>query len=584
MKSPSTGFRLVRNLQARRVAHSFYVVARLKRSASMEQARVEVKSIADRLQHDYPRTNAGWSADVVALTERIVGSVRSALLILFGAVALVLLVACANVANLLLSRGSRRRQELAVRSALGAGRYRLVQLLFTESFLLCVCGGVLGITLAVWGVHALVPLYPPGLPRAAGIQLNAPVLAFTALTALGTAVLVGLAPALRISWTDLNTVLTSAVQFTGFRSSRTRSALVIAQVAIAMVLLTMAGLLVKSFLLRTRVRGFEPLNVLIVEMRTLPPGHVAALLDRIRGLPGIIAAGATTSFSYTQSMGIKVEIAGRSNNAEPISPILEAVTSGYFRALGIPLRSGRAIEQRDGSSAPPVAVINEAMARQCFPEAQRVRRAPSSVEGTVSRRTRFCASSCEEAAVGQQIRTGTQAPWRMIVGIVGDVPIFAVDRPQKPALYLPYLQFDVPPASLAVRTQGPPEKVAASVRSAIRVLEPNLPIFRMTTMRKDLSTITASPRFYTQMLALFAGLALALAACGVYGVASFAVNLRTHEIAVRMALGATRGAVLRAVMWQSAICALAGGGSECLFRSWWRACCCRQPCYSRLSR
>jgi len=515
---------------AMRDRHAFTAIARLKRGATVEQARAEARTIAARLESAYPKTNQGWSADVAPLADYVVGGVRSALLILFGSVAMVLLVACANVANLILSRGVQRQQEMAVRAALGAGRRRLVRLLFAESLLLAVLGGALGITLAVWGVRALVPLYPSGLPRAAEIRLSAPVLAFTMLLSLGTALLVRLAPALRTSRTDLNAALKSGAKARGQRTGRLRATLVVAQVAIAMVLLTGAGLLVKSFLLRTRASGFNPANVLTVQLPDLPQDHVAAILERIRALPGVTAAGATTSFSYLQTMGINVEVAGRLESGEKMLRTFEVVTPEYFHALNLPLRIGRAIDQRDGAASPFVAVISEAMARRAFPG---------------------------EDPLGKQIRLGNSTQWRTIVGVVSDVS-YGADSPRQGLMYLPYLQFDYSPDTIAVRAAARPNDIAPGVRSVIRALEPRAPIIRMETMNEDLAGIVATPRFYTLMLGIFAATALVLAALGVYGVVSVAVSLRTHEIGVRMALGATARDVLRGVMRQGAAMAAFG--------------------------
>jgi putative ABC transport system permease protein len=512
--------------------HLFSVFARLKPGATVEQARAEVKTIADRLARAYPDSNTGWSADAQSLTENIVGGVRSALSMLLGAVGLVLLVACANVANLSLSRGFARRQEMAVRAALGAGRGRLARLLFVENLVLALCGGGLGVLLAVWGLHALAPLYPPRLPRTAEIRIDAAVLAFTMLVSLATAILVGLLPALRLSRTDLNAALKAGVRSRGARTGRTRAVLVVAQVALAMVLVTCAGLLIKSFLLRTRISGFSPDNVLIAQLPTLPSGRVDAIVDRVRTLPGVTGAAATTSFSYVQMMTVQVEIAGRPGIDSPIGPMFEVVTADYFRTLGVPLRKGRGIEERDIASAPPVAVINETMAHQYFPGAD---------------------------AIGKQIRLDPKSNWLTIVGVIADVGRFNADVQQKGALYVPHAQFaDFDPTAIAIRTAGSPKATAPSVRAIIHEVAPKSPIAKMQTMRDDLFGMVATEWFYTLILGLFGAMALSLAALGVYGAVSVAVSLRTHEIGVRMALGAARGDVRAAVMREGLMLAAAG--------------------------
>ena len=521
-----------------RNARMFRVVGRLKPLANWEQARVEMKTLAAHLESAYPGSNKGWSVEVVPLTESVVGGVRSALFILLGAVGMVLLVACANVANLLLSRGVQRKQEMAVRAALGAGRRRLVRLLFVESLVLAVLGGALGVGVAAWGVHVLAPLYPPTLPRTGEIRLNLPVLAFTTLLSLGTALLIGLLPALRISRTDLNAVLKAGVQSRGLRTGRARGALVVAQVAMAMVLLTCAGLLVRSFLLRTRVSGFDPSNVLTVDLPELPSARLSAVLERVRAIPGVTAAGSGTSFPYSPAMSTEVEIADRTKGTVRAHEYFDIVTPGYFRALRIPLRKGREIDGHDTASAAAVAVINEAMARRYFPG---------------------------EDPIGKEIRFHQAV--RTIVGLVGDSPPFGLDRETQPAMYLPFLQDPSQPNRLAVRTAIPPHDLAASIRATIRELEPKAPIVNMATVEDDLSRMVASPRFYMLLLGLFASLALALAVLGVYGVVSFAVTLRTHEIGVRMALGANGGNLLRAVMWQGTALAAVGaaiGGAAAL--------------------
>ena len=519
--------------------HFLRAIGKLRPGVNIGQAQSELNAIAARLRQSYPRENGelGIGCTVIGLHEQIVGDASRALLVLFGAVACVLLIACANVANLLLARAAGRGQEIALRVALGASRWRLIRGLLTESILLACLGGVAGLAGTYWLIRGFVALDPIKLPRVHEIAVDGTVLLFASLAAVLTGMLFGLWPALRTSQPDLNEALKEGARSRapGFGGrSHARSVLAVAQMALTIVLLTGALLLLRSFVLRVSVPlGFQPDGVLAVQLPWTAHSGIDQLLERIRALPGVQAVGAGTSFPHSRQADTT---AGFNIEGRPKAPgeELEAgkllVTPDYFRAAGMTLRAGRLITRGDVASAPKVAVINATLARRYFPGAD---------------------------PIGKHISWG-DGVWWSIAGVVGDVKGFGVAGDPMPAIYMSYQQ-DLWHNSvyLLVRTAVPPASLAGAVRKEIRAWKPNLMI-EIATIEDLLSDSVAVPRFYLMLVAAFAGLALAVAAVGVYGTINYSVARRRHEIGVRMALGAERGDVLHMIMRQGLTLILAG--------------------------
>ena len=539
------------NEAGRRGSHYLRVVARIKPGVTFEQAQSNMSSIAANLQEKYPRNNTSVGATVSTFSEEYVGEIKTPLFILFAAVGFVLLIACANVASLLLARAAARQKEVAIRTALGAGRARLIRQFLTESVLLAALGGATGLALAAIGLRALVSLIPQNISQAKEVTIDAGVLGFTLLASLLTGVIFGLVPALQASRPHLNDVLKEGGKGTaGTGRSRVRNLLVVAEVALALVLLVGAGLLINSFIrLRSVNVGFKPDNLLTMRM-TLPQSRYAdgqsraafydAVLERVASLPGVESAGVTTSLPLTfkgNSMGITIE--GKPEPAPDQIPIAvtRIISPGYFQTMGIQLLDGRQLNAADTSDSAGVVVISETMARTFWPG---------------------------ENALGKRLKVGrydSDQPWITVVGVVGNVRQFELETEGRPQMYMSYTQAGFfAPRDLVVRTKVDPLSLTAAVRNAVWSVDKDQAVSNISTMEEIMSESAAKQRFNMLLLAVFAGIAMLLAAVGIYGLMSYSVTQRTHEIGIRMALGASSRDVLRMVVGQGLKLVAAGMG------------------------
>lgn len=531
-----------------------FVVAKLKPGVTLDQAQAEMDTIAANVRQQYfgggdASDPSSWGLLLRSLREIIVGEIRPALLVLLAAVAFVLLIACANVANLLLARAALRHKEIAIRSALGAGRRRVIRQLLTESVLLATVGGAIGLALAHVGIRALLSLNEDKIPRAAEIGIDARVLFFTAGVALLTGVLFGLFPAWQTSKSDLHAVLKEGGRSGSARRS-VRGLLVVAEVALALVLLVGAGLLLKSFQRLQDVNpGFKPEHLLTMQVsppatKYQGPQQVDAFfqqsLDRVKALPGVQSAGVSTSvpMSGFNSAG-SFAIEGRTTAPGEMAPWGNRWFAGasYFQTLEVPLVKGRYFDDRDVRDAPPVAIIDETMERKFWPD-----------ENPIGRRISF-----QRDSQGNPI-------WREVVGVVGHVKHRGLEGESPVQYYIPFRQMPVNSVFLVVRTAMEPTSLAGAVRGAIQEVDPELPVFRVTTMERMVADSMTQRRFAMTLLSVFALVALTLASVGLYGVMSYSVTQRTNEIGIRMALGAKVTDVLGMVVRQGMTLSLAGVG------------------------
>ena len=534
----------------------YNIMGKLRPGVSVAQAQAEMDTITARLRHDYPQTyppNGGLTFGIVPLLEQVVGDARPTLFVLLGAVGFVLVIACANVANLLLARAVARQKEIAIRTALGASRFRIVRQVLTESVLLSLSGAACGVLLAFWSLHWIHVFGPKSVPRINDIGIDRVALVFTFVLSVVSGTVFGLVPALRVSRFDLHATLKDANRGTAGASAvwgrghNMRRMLVISELALCVMLLIGAGLLIRSFVYLENVSpGFNPNKVLTLELTMSGPKYddpkvvVAAyrqLWSRLESLPGVTASGAVTSLPLSQMFAwgpITVEGRVPPPGENFINADQRVVGGHYFESMEIPLRSGRFFNEHDTSTSPKVVVIDEYMAQQLWPN---------------------------QDPIGRRIHYGgitDKDPWETLVGVVGRVKQYTLDSDSRIALYLPQTQYPTRAMNVVLRSGADPAALAPAVKQQIHELDSDLPLYNVRTMNQRLEESLAQRRFAMLLLTLFAGVALALAVIGTYGVMSYLVNQGTREIGIRIAMGATRGTIERLIVWKGLALALCG--------------------------
>jgi putative ABC transport system permease protein len=527
--------------------HYLQALGRLKAGASVEQARLEMSAIADRLAEQHPDQDKGWGVKIMPLPEFTVHTIKPALLVLLGAVSFVLLIACANVANLLLARAATRQKEIGIRTALGAGRWRIVRQLLTESVLLSLLGGAAGLLLAMWGMPVLLSLAPQDLLRVNDITLDSRVLIFTFVAALLTGVIFGLVPAIQASVANPNEILKEAGRGSteGGQRQFVRSALVVFEIAMALVLLVGAGLMIKSFQRLQKVDpGFNAENALTVEVslpeRKYPKNDQQSafytqLIDKVSTLPGAQSVAATNVVPLSGNdfvLGFDIKGSPLNTEGDTRSTNYYAVSADYFNTMGIRILKGRSFTAHDTKDSPRVAIINETMARKFFPG---------------------------EDPIGRFINvTFGPTSYREIVGIASDVKQYSLDQETTMQTYEPYTQTPFPSMTLVVHAKGDPSNLSSIIRRSVLELDKDQPVSGIKTLAENLSASLAQQRFAMLLLVVFAFVAMMLAGVGIYGVMSYSITQRTHEIGIRRALGASTRDVLKLVVGHGMILTLIG--------------------------